>query len=295
VPEPATVLAAGALVWRDAPEGPQILVIHRPKYDDWSIPKGKLDPGEHAVVAAVREVAEETGVRVRLGPPLPSRRYRLADGSLKDVRYWLARQRGDRSLSGAEAAGQFQPNAEVDEVAWLPVDDARHRLTATADIELLDVFGSSAPPASTPFVVLRHARALPRKQWSKKDSLRPLSQEGKEQAQRLPQLLGAYGVEVVVSSDAIRCLDSVRPFVDDAAIQIRVEHDLSEEADRAAAGRLVAALADDSRPTVVCTHRPVLPAVFAAIDLTNPKLEPGELIVVHRRDGALVATERHSP
>ena len=290
-----TVLAAGALVWRDGPDGTQVLVIHRPKYDDWSIPKGKLDSGEHALAAAVREVAEETGVRVRLGAPLSPRRYRLADGSLKHVRFWLARQLGDGAAPGAETTEPFRPNAEVDEVAWLAVDEARRRLTSTADIELLDILGTSAAPASTPLIVLRHARALPRKQWSKADSLRPLSPDGEEQARRLPQLLGAYGVEVAVSSDAVRCVDTVRPFADDAAVTIRVDPDLSEEGERAAAARkLVAAFANDGKPTVVCTHRPVLPVVFAAIGLTDPKLDAGELLVVHRHTGAIVATERHA-
>ena len=90
------VRAAGAVVTR---KGGDVLLVHRPRYDDWSFPKGKLDPGEHAVTAAVREVAEETGLDVRLGPPLPGQRYRLANGRTKAVSYWTARVVGDDDVS----------------------------------------------------------------------------------------------------------------------------------------------------------------------------------------------------
>jgi 8-oxo-dGTP diphosphatase len=283
------VFAAGALVWRDSGSGPQVLVIHRPKYDDWSLPKGKLDPGEHAVSAAVREVEEETGVRVRLGPPLRSRRYRLADGALKEVRFWLAHPLDDTDTPAYEA------NAEVDEVEWLPIDRAAHRLSSGQDVELLAALDKSAR-MSVPLVVLRHAKALARKAWDGEDLRRPLSVEGEAQARRLPALLGAYGIELTVSSDAVRCLDTVRPFLDATKIELADEHNLSEEAEKPAAVReLVAELLNDSTPTVICTHRKVLPDVFAAIGTDDPRLEPAGLVVVHRRAGTVTATERHAP
>ncbi len=112
------ILAAGAVVSR---KGPQVLLIHRPKYDDWSFPKGKLDPGEHAVTAAVREVAEETGVDVRLGPPLSDQRYLVGNGTVrpKRVHYWAGRVVGDDDVS------TYRPNDEIDDVGWFDLDKAR--------------------------------------------------------------------------------------------------------------------------------------------------------------------------
>src|SRR3954470_14346561 len=113
------VVSAGAVVLG---RHDTVLLVHRPKYDDWSFPKGKLDRGEHATAAAVREVEEETGVRVRLGVPLTDRRYPVRAGT-KLVHYWVGRPVGDSNVS------DYQPNAEIDEVSWFPVDKARRRLT----------------------------------------------------------------------------------------------------------------------------------------------------------------------
>ena len=114
------VLAAGAVVFRS---GGQVLLVHRPRYDDWSFPKGKLDPGEHAAVAAVREVAEETGLRVRLGPPLSPQRYEVSGGRTKHVSYWIGRAVGGDDVSA------YRPNDEIDAVEWVPVEEAADRLS----------------------------------------------------------------------------------------------------------------------------------------------------------------------
>ena len=154
-PETPTIVAAGAVVCR---KGPQVLLIHRPKYDDWSFPKGKLDPGEHAVTAAVREVAEETGLDVRLGPPLPDQEYTVGNGTRrpKVVHYWAGRLLGGDDVSG------YRANAEVDEVAWVDLDVARRKLTYVHDRETLDAF-TEVRQRSTPLVLLRHARATRRR------------------------------------------------------------------------------------------------------------------------------------
>ena len=124
------VVAAGAVVVRKGPHGREVLLVHRPKYDDWSFPKGKLDRGEHAVAAAVREVAEETGLHVRLGPPLPSQRYPVGR-RMKTVHYWTGRVVGDDDVSG------YRPNDEIDAVAWVPFGEARERLTYEHDRDLV--------------------------------------------------------------------------------------------------------------------------------------------------------------
>ncbi|MFJ9611741.1 NUDIX hydrolase [Kitasatospora sp. NPDC101176] len=128
------ILAAGAVLWlpgRPKKSGrlgrPRIAVIHRPKYDDWSLPKGKLDPGEGMVAAALREVREETGYSCVLGPELPSQHY-LVQGRPKEVRYWAA----------VPSGGAFRPNREVDRLEWLPAGKARARLTHGRDRLLVD-------------------------------------------------------------------------------------------------------------------------------------------------------------
>lgn len=130
----AVVLAAGAVLWlpgRPKKSGrlgrPRLAVIHRPKYDDWSLPKGKLDPGEGVVEAALREVREETGYACVFGAELPAQHY-LAQGRPKEVRYWAA----------VPSAGAFRPSREVDRLEWLPAGKARARLTHQRDRLLVD-------------------------------------------------------------------------------------------------------------------------------------------------------------
>lgn len=136
-PEPAgpdrpvgtTVRAAGVVLWRTAPGRPdvEVALIHRPRYDDWSLPKGKLKRGEEYAAAAVRETREETGLDCELGPALPATYYLVA-GRPKEVRYWAAHAH----------AGDFAANAEVDALVWLPPTAARHRLTHDRDRPLID-------------------------------------------------------------------------------------------------------------------------------------------------------------
>jgi 8-oxo-(d)GTP phosphatase len=285
------VLAAGAVVWRPSDGGVDVLLVHRPRYDDWSFPKGKLDAGEHLLAAAVREVAEETGVVSRLGPPLPRQQYDLRSGATKRVYYWAARPVDARHDHGR--ADHHQPTDEVDRVAWVGVDEARRRLTYPRDIEVLDAFGVGAYHSS-PLIVLRHSKAVPRASWTGDDRERPLTAAGAEQAAALVPLLRAYGARRVVSSDAVRCVTTVAPYADAAGLRVEVDHRLSEEgADDTALAARTAALAGGADALVVCSHRPVLPSLLGSLGLRDPELAPGEFLVVHRQDGGVTATEHH--
>jgi 8-oxo-dGTP pyrophosphatase MutT (NUDIX family) len=126
-PEVAEVKASGGVVWRRAGRGIEVALVHRPRYDDWSFPKGKLDAGESWEDAALREVEEEIGLRCRLGHELPPTSYRDGKGRAKVVRYWLMEP----------LDGEFAPSHEVDEVRWLAPADADRLLTYPHDRELL--------------------------------------------------------------------------------------------------------------------------------------------------------------
>lgn len=281
------VRAAGAVVFRP---GRQVLLVHRGRYDDWSFPKGKLDRGEHETTAAVREVAEETGLHVRLGPPLRDQRYTVARGT-KTVHYWAGRVVGDDDVSG------YAVNDEIDAVEWVDRDEAATRLTYDRDrATLREALGVRRRTQA--LVVLRHASARSRKAWRGDDRDRPLLQAGRAHALRLVPALAAYDVDRVVSSPALRCLETVAPFAETVGVGPERDDRLSEEDARGAGVRaLVERLVDDGgrtrRGALLCTHRPVLPRVFAALGLPDPALDPGELVVVHLRKGRVVACERH--
>ncbi len=278
--------AAGAVVTR---KGGDVLLVHRPKYDDWSFPKGKLDPGEHTVTAAVREVAEETGLDVRLGPALSPQRYRMSNGRWKSVDYWTARVVGSDDVSG------YRPNAEIDAVEWVPWKDAARRLTYPYDRDTL----AEARPLrrrTRALVVLRHGKARSRGAWKKDDRLRPLLQLGEAQAQRLVPLLAAFDVTVAHSSSSTRCVQTVTPYADVTGWPVKLYDELSEEgATVDGVVDLVDALLDGGESTVLCTHRPVLPTVLDALRVPEVKLEPGAMLVVHHRKGRVVASELLQP
>lgn len=277
------VHAAGAVVSRP---GREVLVVHRPKYDDWSFPKGKLDRGEHPVLAAVREVGEETGLQVRLGPALPPQRYEVALGT-KTVHYWTARVVGDDDVS------RYLVNDEIDGVAWVPRDEAARGLTYERDRRtLLD--SEPLRKNSHALVVLRHAAARSRKVWRGDDRLRPLLVPGVRQSEALAPLLAAYGVNRVVTSSSTRCVQTVSPYVARSGWPLEAYDDLSEEyASTASVLEHVDDLLHAEDGSVLCSHRPVLPGVFDALGVPDADLGPAAMLVVHHRRGRVVATEAH--
>ncbi len=299
-----TVEAAGAVLWHGAAHGPgselRTALIHRPEYGDWTFPKGKLDPGEHALAAAVREVHEETGYAVTLGRPLPPQHYEVA-GRPKRVRYWAAEVNGDAPLA-------FEPGEEVDALDWVTASRARRLLTHERDALVLDAL-MAGPLRTTPLVLLRHGSAGSREDWlaaGRPDARRPLDGAGTEQASELAALLGCYGVRHVVSSDAGRCVQTVAPYAQRHGLRVGTDPVFSEAAfaPEAALERALG-LANDGVPAVVCTHRPVLPRLVSDLCARLGGLPPeplalarGAFWVLHVTGGPygeLAGVEHHVP
>jgi phosphohistidine phosphatase SixA/ADP-ribose pyrophosphatase YjhB (NUDIX family) len=270
--------------------GREVLLVHRPKYDDWSFPKGKLERWEHSTVAAVREVAEETGLHVRLGAPLKSQRYPIGH-RMKTVDYWTGR------VVGSDDVTVYQPNSEIDQVAWVRIDKADAMLDYPYDRETL-AEALKVRRRTRAIIVLRHARARSRKAWREDDRLRPLLKTGAVQSARVVPLLAAYDATSVVSSPSIRCLQTVAPYAEVTGREIETRRRLSEErATAEGVQKVVDKVLEEDRGAVICTHRPVLPMVFDALGLhaglPGEELAPAEMLVVHVRKGKVVAVERH--
>lgn len=314
---PRPVEAAGALVWQVRQGRLQVALVHRPRYRDWSWPKGKLDPGEAAPVAAVREVEEETGMAVVLGLPLPGLQYRVADDRLKVVHYWAAQVAG-RDGAAALAARAPVPHAErseIDHWEWFDADVAARRLTRRADrrpLEALVEAHGKGRLATRALVVARHGQARKRSLWGGTEEDRPLTGVGQRQAVALVPLLASFGTERVVTSGWERCAASVAPYAEAAGIPSHVAKELTEarhDESPARVGGLVHELLEDGRDTVLCTHRPVLPTVLDVLSEharrsvadelphDNPFLAPGEVLVAHAartpRGVRVVGVERH--
>jgi 8-oxo-(d)GTP phosphatase len=276
------VLAAGAVVLRKG----RVLLVHRPAYDDWSFPKGKLDRNEPSPVAAVREVEEETGLLVRLGIPLTSQSYPNGPRT-KVVDYWVGRVLGDHDVSG------YLVNSEIDELEWVDVEKAERRLTYDRDVTTLREAVATGRKTRA-LVVLRHGQARSRKAWHKDDRKRPLLVAGAAQARAAAPVLAAFGVSRIVASSSVRCADTVAPYAElSGRPVIRTEKLSEEDATAKPALRIVGDLVQSGDDAVLCTHRPVLPSVYDAIGIPPERHATGELVVVHHRRGRVRALERH--
>lgn len=315
--EPAdVVLAAGALVWRVRHGELQVLAVHRPRYDDWSWPKGKLDPGETLPACAVREVAEETGQVIELGQPLPTLRYPVPGGKVKIVRYWAARAISPEAPAAiARDAVKEASKNEIDSVKWLTVEQARQLITFHDDLRplerLIDEYEADRL-RSRVLILTRHARAKRRKAWKGKDLLRPITKGGRVRARELVGLFAAFGTSKVASSPALRCRQTVEPYAQAAGVQIRNIASFTEGAhakrpERTAKAFL--ALLGKKRDRVVSVHRPTLPTIVkilrqhttsktrGALPRTMPYLPAGGVLIAHvvDHDGKplVIAVETH--
>lgn len=251
--------AAGGLVHRGTGPELEIALVHRPRYSDWSLPKGKLQRGETPLQAAVREVGEETGTRVAVTRRLQRISYDVA-GEPKIVDYWAMRALDTR----------FEAGHEVSELAWLPPDKASQALTYPEDRAVVEEF-AAAPPVDSVVTLLRHARAGKRSQWPGEDALRPLESRGVRQSLALAPFLALFAPSRVLSADRVRCVQTVEPLATLLGRQVEVAAEFNDEAlllaPRRALVRLVE-LAEDS--VCICSQGYAIPALIDALGLAAP-------------------------
>jgi len=284
---PTPIRAAGAVLWRPADPQTRIALVHRPRYDDWSLPKGKLDRGEHPLEAAVREVGEETGQAAVAGRRLPTVGYRSRAGP-KTVEYWAMRATG----------GQFTAGAEVDKLEWLPAAAVLDQLTYDHDTEVVRDFAETAVDALV--LLVRHASAGDRAVWAGPDELRPLDQEGIGQAARLAEVLPLFGPRRIVSSDQVRCGQTVQPLAHRLGVDNETEPALSEHAhadDRTSGAAAIRQLAAPGQTVVACGQGGAIPDAIAILageaDLPLPDAPTakGSVWALSFLDGRLVAAD----
>ena len=307
------VIAAGALLWRKEKDGLKVLLIHRGRYDDWSWPKGKLDKGEGIAEAAVREIKEETGLKVSLGPKLYECKYELDNGSAKIVHYWSA-QVSDSALRKQK----FEPDEEVSSFKWVTPSEAKKLLTYEHDndplVALIELYDSNLLETK-PIIILRHAKATPRDQWKKGEVTRPLLPTGLVQAAALTTTLNAYAPKLAVTSNWKRCKDTILPYLNKHKIKHSERSQLSELGSKNGPKRttkLIQKLIEEGKGAVICTHRPTLPTIVKALGSYGNKdqrkeleevlsMKPAQFFVLHmskasgKKPSKIVAIESVAP
>ncbi|WP_035857157.1 NUDIX hydrolase [Cryptosporangium arvum] len=261
------VRAAGGVVWRTGADGVEIAVVHRPRYDDWSLPKGKLDPDEHVLAAACREVIEETGLQPVVGPRLPSTSYQVEPHGRhrttggpglvpKVVDYWAMRA----------AEGEFTRNEEVDGLAWLTPEQAATRVTHAHDAGVIRRFGA-LPEITATVLLVRHAKAGDKNTWTGPDADRPLEPSGQAQAVWLAELLPWFRPERVLSATKLRCLQTIEPLASALGQKVVSDSVFDEESfdDPDAVVARFRALATEGGVSVVCSQGGLIPGVVTEL------------------------------
>jgi broad specificity phosphatase PhoE/8-oxo-dGTP pyrophosphatase MutT (NUDIX family) len=266
----SVVRAAGGVLMRSRPDGAlEVALVHRPSYDDWTLPKGKLQAGEREEHCALREVEEETGMRCRLERALGSTRYRDHKGRQKVVHYWVM-----RALDG-----HFKPTKEVDAMRWLPLGEAVDLLTYHHDRTLLqEGFESHGAHTSAggregrvtmrgrttgAIYLVRHAKSANRTDWPGTDELRPLTKGGRRQAEALVERLAAFSIARVMSSPHLRCTETVSPLAKQRGLSVENVDMLVEGSDADDVLDFLAQCAP--QPTVVCSHGDVVGDVLTRL------------------------------
>lgn len=309
------ILAAGVLCWRGIGPQAEVLLVNRPKRDDWSFPKGKTEPGELLAATATRELEEETGLRCPLGPYVSQVEYEVHGNRPKRVHYWSA-QIDEAQWAAAE--DRFQSSKEISSRQWMPWRVAFERLTYPRDRALLAQMVACPLLRErlrfTELVVLRHAKAVSRGDWTGDDADRPLTGRGMAQSAALADWLAPWGPTEIVTSPWTRCRQTVAPRAQALGTDPEVLESLSEDryaADPLRTEREIAERVTAGRSTLFCSHRPVLPAVLSTIggrvgEAARGRLLPHAGMVVggfavlqlgQRADGSwlLLSHELHEP
>lgn len=312
-----TVFAAGALLWRFVNDELLVAMIHRARYDDWSWPKGKVDPGETLPETAVREIAEETGLKIKLGLRLGIIKYKLPNGADKEVHYWAA-----RVSDSALAKSKFVPTEEVAKVEWIRAAEAGRLLTYEHDQDvlqrLIDLHELNRLKTK-PIIILRHAQALPRSEWkggkALDDGKRPLLPAGAEEAKALVPLLSTFRPQRLITSPWVRCNSTLAPYAKKRGLPLIERSQLSELGNKKGPKRtakVISSIVEDGRASVICTHRPALPTILDELSTFGNQsqeillnegraLRPAEMMVVHLtmpKDGSrreIVSIETYQP
>ncbi|MFT4148412.1 MAG: NUDIX hydrolase [Micrococcaceae bacterium] len=300
------VYAAGGVCWRIEDGDLQILLIHRPNYKDWSLPKGKVDKGETLPQTAVREIREETGLKVRLGIPLPDVHYQVGRG-YKHISYWAC-----------EAGGQevIVDNKEVDKYKWLPAGKALKRLTQFSDqppvMEVIRAY-KKGYLKTWPFIMVRHAKAKPRSAWARAEGDRPLAATGRKQAEAVGPLLTAWTPTALITSPWLRCYSTLEGYSKDTGIKLKTKPAITEKNHERSPEKVVKVLEKymaRAEPIAICSHRPVFPTIVETLKnhatkdaasylpTEDPWLKPGEVIVSQmsvKEPGRIVSIEMYKP
>ena len=287
------VRAAGLVVWRQGASGTEVLMVHRPAWQDWVLPKGHIDEGELPPETACREFTEESGCRAVAARPVAVIDYPVKN-TTKRVYWWIGR------LADSSCRAPADPH-EIDAVSWRPVADALATLTYADERQVLTK--ALALGSTRTLVIVRHAKAASRETWSKADLLRPLSERGQHQAKRLRELLAAYGVGALMASPAVRCKQTFQPYSQSRHVKVEVRSELCEDARGSDLARLMRKLRTDlladGVARAVCGHLPDLPAMAASLgwgeDIETVPMKTGEALVLHidTRTGAVQASERY--
>ena len=283
-----SIRAAGGVVWRRSGGPLEVAVVHRPRYDDWSLPKGKVTGEETRLETAVREVGEELGARVAVSRRIGQFRYE-AEGVPKKVTYWVMRYR----------SGEFVPNDEVDEMRWLPVRDARTALSYEVDRSVLSDFAALPVPDSV-IVLVRHAKAGKRGDWPGDDALRPLDESGKAQAARLAVLLACFTPTRIYAADRVRCVSTMEPLAATLDLEVRTDPAFSDESyaqSPAATQTALLALTKPGHVSVVCSQGDAIPGLIDRLGpgIRSSETRKGAWWVLYCVDGDVVGADYYDP
>ncbi len=305
------VFAAGAVCWRVENGKIRVLLVHRERHGDVSLPKGKVDPGESLPQTAARELVEETGLTLHLGAPLGTTEYQLPGGRNKVVYYWAAEVDDD-----IHAASTFAPNDEIAQLEWLSLRKARKALSYPHDRDVLDRFQARVDNdtyRTFAIIGLRHGKTEPPGTWDGADATRPLTKRGRLQAESVASGIAAYGPRKLISSTAVRCLQTIQPTAELLGLQVTEKAAVSQdgwEIGEADVQAVVAKRIAKGKTAVLCSHGPVLPEIIRQLAYqTNTPLDAplrssgelatGDYTVVHlsqgRPEGGIIAVETHGP